>query len=71
MTDFIKEETLATKDYLLNFYPFNKPNLEKRGTNAQWDICGDKDIMALSMTFSDKPMAVNMSLQREYAEPYD
>ena len=27
--------------------------------------------MALAMTMSDKPMAVNMSFQREYAEPYE
>ena len=28
-------------------------------------------MMALAMTMSDKPMAVNMSFQREYAEPYE
>lgn len=28
-------------------------------------------MMALAMTMSDKPMALNISFQREYAEPYE
>ena len=28
-------------------------------------------MMALTMTFSDEPMAKNMSFRRQYAEPYD
>ena len=28
-------------------------------------------MIALAMTMSDKPMAVNMSFQREYAERYE
>lgn len=69
--NFIKEETLSTENYLRNFYPFDMPVIKKRGVESRWDVSGDKEMMALAMTFSDKPMAVNMSLQREYAEPYD
>ena len=36
-----------------------------------WNISNDRVMIALAMTMSDKPMAVNMSFQREYAEPYD
>jgi hypothetical protein len=36
-----------------------------------WNIEGDKAMMALAMTMSDRPMAVNMGFQREYAERYD
>lgn len=69
--NFIKEETLSTENYLHNFYPFDMPDIKKRGIESRWDVSGDRDMVALAMTFADKPMAVNMSLQREYAEPYD
>ena len=36
-----------------------------------WNIENDRVMMALAMTMTDKPMAVNMSFQREYAEPYE
>ena len=36
-----------------------------------WNIQNDRVMMALAMTMSDKPMAVNMSFQREYAERYE
>ena len=36
-----------------------------------WNISNDRVMMALAMTMSDKPMAVNMSFQREYAERYE
>lgn len=68
---FLKQETLSTEDYLINFYPFDKPEIKKRGVESRWDVGGDRDMIALAMTFADKPMAVNMCLQREYAEPYD
>ena len=68
---FIKEETLSTKDYLHLFFPFHNPDVVKRGVESMWNIQNDRVMMALAMTMSDKPMAVNMSFQREYAEPYD
>lgn len=37
-----------------------------------WNISNDREMMTLALTMStDKPMAVNMSFQREYAEPYE
>ena len=64
---FIKEETMSTKKYLDLFFPFDKPEVVKRGVESMWNINNDRIMMALAMTMSDKPMAVNMSFQREYA----
>ena len=68
---FIKEETMSTKDYLHLFLPFHNPDVVKRGVESMWNIQNNRVMMALAMTMSDKPMAVNMSFQREYAEPYE
>ena len=68
---FIKEETMSTEDYLDLFFPFDKPDVVKRGVESMWNIQNDRIMMALAMTMTDKPMAVNMSFQREYAESYD
>ena len=68
---FIKEGTMSTKDYLHLFFPFHNPDVVKRGVESMWNIQNDRVMMALAMTMSDKPMAVNMSFQREYAEPYE
>ena len=43
----------------------------KHGIESMWNIENDRVMMALAMTMTDKPMAVNMSFQREYAERYD
>ena len=43
----------------------------KRGVESMWNITGDRVMMALAMTMADKPMSVNMSFQREYAERYE
>ena len=68
---FIREESMSTMDYLDLFFPFNKPDVVKRGIESMWNINNDRVMMALAMTMSDKPMAVNMSFQREYAERYE
>ena len=68
---FIKKETMSTKDYLNLFFPFDKPDVVKRGVESMWNIQNDRIMAALAMTMSDKPMAVNMSFQREYAERYE
>ena len=68
---FIREETMSTKDYLDLFFPFDKPDVVKKGIESMWNISNDRVMMALAMTMSDSPMAVNMSFQREYAEPYE
>ena len=68
---FIKAEAMETMEYLALFFPFEKPDVVKRGIESMWNIEGDKAMMALAMTMSDRPMAVNMGFQREYAERYD
>ncbi len=68
---FIKKETMPTSDYLNLFFPFDKPDVVKRGIESMWNISNDRVMVALAMAMSDKPMAVNMSFQREYAERYE
>ena len=68
---FIKEESMATDQYLSLFYPFDQLDLVKKGIESTWNVSGDRTMIALTMTFMDEPMAKNMSFQREYAEPYD
>ena len=68
---FIKAETMSTEDYLSLFFPFEKLDVVKRGVESCWSVSGDRMMMALTMTFSDEPMAKNMSFRRQYAEPYD
>lgn len=68
---FIREESMKTADYLALFFPFETPDVVKRGIESMWNIDGDRAMMALAMTMSDKPMAVNMAFQRSYAERYE
>ena len=68
---FIKAESMETEDYLALFYPFDKLDVIKRGIESMWNIQNDRVMMALALTMTDKPMAVNMSFQREYAERYE
>ena len=68
---FIREEALATEQFLDYFFPFKKLNLRKRGVEYTWEVEGDTDAMALAMTFSSDPDAMSMSFQKEYAEPLE
>ena len=68
---FIREETMSTESYLELFFPFDKPDVVKRGVESLWNVSIDRTMVALAMTMSDKPMAVNMSFQREYSERYE
>ena len=68
---FIKEEQLRTEQFLLNFFPFEKPHLMKSGKSYAWSVSGDNRLMALSATFSDDPLAVTLSFMPEYAERFD
>ena len=68
---FIKKETMSTEDYLNLFFPFDKLDVVKRSVESLWNIEGDNMMMALAMTMTDRPMAVNMSFQRQYAESYE
>lgn len=68
---FIREETLSTQDYLALFFPFEKLDIQKKGTESQWNLARDRTMLALALTMQDAPQAVSMSFQREYAERYD
>ncbi|MCL2671358.1 MAG: hypothetical protein FWF10_04905 [Clostridiales bacterium] len=68
---FIKEEAMAVADYAALFFPFEKPEFKSKKDNARFDVEGDRDMLALAMTFSNQPIAMSMSLQREYAERLD
>ena len=67
---FIREESMATDQYLSLFYPFDHLDVVKKGIESTWSVSDDRTMIALTMTFMDEPMAKNMSFQRAYADPY-
>lgn len=67
---FIKEESMTTEKYLSYFFPFDKIDFVKKGIESSWNT-DDVQMMALIMTMKNKPQAVMMSFQKEYAERYD
>lgn len=69
--EFIEAETMSTQDYLNLFFPFNKPDFHKNKQSATWNITDDKEMMALALTMSELPMAVNICMGRDYAEQFD
>ena len=69
--DLIRDETMQTEEYIKLFYPFDTLEFVKHGVESIWDVANDKTMIALAMTFSERPTAVNMSFQRQYAERYD
>ena len=68
---YLREETMPTEKYLDLFYPFDQLDLVKKDIESGWNINKDKAMQALALTFSEQPMAMNMSFQRQYAERYD
>jgi len=68
---FIKAESMPVDEYAALFFPFEKPDFKYKGGETQWNVSGDREMMALAMTFGNKPLAMNMSFQREYAERHD
>ena len=68
---FIKAEAMKAGEYTALFFPFEQPDIRGDKDEMQFSVSGDRDMLALAMTFADKPLAMNMSLQREYAERYD
>ena len=70
MNHFIKEENISTERYLSCFFPFDKIDFRKKGIESSWST-DSPEMMALIMTMKNKPQAVMMSFQREYAEFYD
>ena len=67
---FIKEESMTAEKYLSYFFPFDKIDFVKKGMESSWNT-DDVQMMALIMTMKNKPQAVMMSFQKEYAERYD
>lgn len=67
---FIKEESMTTEKYLSYFFPFDKIDFIKKRMASSWNT-DDMQMMALIMTMKNKPQAVMMSFQKEYAERYD
>lgn len=67
---FIKEETMTAQDYVALFFPFDKPDFQKDSNAVRWNV-NDREMMALAMAMDEKPMALSISVQREYAERYD
>jgi len=68
---FLREETMSTHNYISLYFPFDKPDFYKDEKTMQWNVTGDREMTALAMTFSNEPIAMNMSFQRDYAERYD
>lgn len=67
---FIKQETLSTEDYLAYFFPFDKISFVKKDRESTWNT-DSREMFAVIMTLQDKPQAVLMSFQKEYAESYE
>ena len=66
-----QKQKLCPLKNIWNFFPFDKLDVIKRGIESMWEHQNDRVMMALALTMTDKPMAVNMSFQREYAERYE
>ena len=67
---FIKEGSISTEKYLSYFFPFDKIDFRKKSVESSWSTdC--VEMIALIMTMKNKPQAVMMSFQNEYAEPYE
>jgi len=69
--EFIKAETMSTKDFVDTFFPFKKPKYTKDKRSATWLPDNDVEMSALALTMGDRPMAMNISLSRDYSERYD
>ena len=67
---FIRQENMATEEYLSYFFPFDGFDFVKRGVESRWNV-SDTSMIALTMAMGSQPQAVTMSFQREYAEPYE
>lgn len=68
---YFKEESMDVMDYLDYFFPFEKPDVIKRGVESSWTVHDDRTMLALMMTMMDQPTAINMSFQIEYSERFD
>ena len=67
---FIRDEVMDTEKYLSLFQPFGKLRIIKKGKESHWEL-SDKTMIALALTFREKPMAQQLCFMREYGERYD
>jgi len=67
---FIKAESMTTEKYLSYFFPFDKIDFRKKGPESSWST-DNAEMIALILAMNNKPQAVMMSFQKEYAERYD
>lgn len=61
---------MTTEKYPSYFFSFDKIDFHKKGIKSSWST-ENIEMTALVMTMKDKPQAVMMSFQKEYAECYD
>ena len=67
----LDDESMETFGYIQYFFPFEKPEISKNGKNTMWTSGDDVSSMAIALTMSNEPIAVNLSFQKIYAERYD
>lgn len=68
---FIREESMSVENYLDKFFPFEKLNIRKKGSEYSWLLDGDPETVFLGMFMDGRPNETHMSFQREYAERLD
>ena len=68
---FIKAECMKVEEYASQFFPFEKPEIEKREKTIVFQQENDGKLTMPAVTFRDKPQAMIMSFEWDYAEPYD
>ena len=71
--EIVKTESMETPDYLKLFFPFQMPDIKKKGVDSIWNASTDDDryLFPLLMTFRASPEAMTMSFMRDYGERYD
>ncbi len=67
---FIKKESMTTEEYLAYFFPFDPITFAKKGMESMWTV-DQPEMIAVAMVMRNKPQALLMSFQKEYAEPFD
>lgn len=68
---FTREKGLLTEVYMKKFFPFHEVEQVKKKLKPNWDDPEHTAFWSLLNGISDQPDAVRMSLQKEYAEPYE
>ncbi|MDR2569941.1 MAG: hypothetical protein LBD23_06550 [Oscillospiraceae bacterium] len=68
---FIRDESMASQDYAMLFFPFEKPDFHTSKGETVWNLNNTREMMALAMAMDGKAIAQNMSFQNSYAESYN